>query len=269
MSRTVCLSFDFDAMSVWFGFERTTPAMLARGEYGARVAVPRLLALLKRHAILATFFTPGHTLESFPDAAEAILSDGHELAHHSYAHQDPSGQTLAQERDDMARAWRCLERLGVTPRGFRSPSADFSPNTLSLIEEFGFLYDSSLMADDFSPYQPRIGDVVGAYTPLQRGRPAKVWEIPMSFELDDWPHFQFNFTPYRAGLSAASKVEEIWRDEFDHMPDGGVMTIAMHPQVIGRVHRMAMLERLIVHYADGGARFARMVDVAEVLPRVT
>ena len=163
-SSTVCLSFDFDALSVWLAYDRVTPAMLNRGEYGARVGVPRILELLERHSLPATFFVPGHTVESFPVETESILAAGHEIAHHSYAHIDPSGQSADEERADMERAWTVLERLGVQPLGFRSPSADLSPLTLELIEELGFLYDSSLMTDDYRPFHPRIGDRVVART---------------------------------------------------------------------------------------------------------
>src|SRR5919112_1712915 len=216
-SSRVCLTFDFDALSVWFGYDRVTPAMLQRGEYGARVGVPRLLERLAALDLPATFFIPGHTIESFPAECEAILAAGHEVAHHSYAHVDPS-----------------------------------------------------LLADDFAPYRPRIGDRVSAEEPLRRGREARLWELPMCFELDDWPHFQFAFgPPYRAGLAAPSKVLEIWTEEFDWMDrhvDGGLLTVCMHPQVIGRGHRMAMLERFVEHCAAAGARFARMGDVASGLP---
>jgi peptidoglycan/xylan/chitin deacetylase (PgdA/CDA1 family) len=144
-----------------------------------------------------------------------------------------------------------------------------SPATLPLLEEHGFLYDSSLMADDFRPYRPRIGDQVTREQPLRRGRDARLWELPMSFELDDWPHFQFAFgPPYRAGLSAPSKVLEIWTEEFDWMhrhADEGLLTVCMHPQVIARGHRIAMLERFVGHCAASGARFARMCDVARQL----
>ena len=266
---TVCMSFDFDAMSVWFGYDNTTPAMLYRGEYGARVGVPRLLDLLKRYAIPATFFIPGHTVESFPNATAAILAAGHEIAHHSYAHIDPSRQTADEERRDMERALHTLNTIGVMPLGFRSPSADFSHVTLSLLEEYGFLYDSSLMADDFRPYHPRLGDQVTQQSPLICGREAKIWELPMSFELDDWVHFQFNFSPYRNGTAAPSKVLEIWQAEFDWMHanlEGGILTIAMHPQVIGRAHRIAMLEQLIEHCQNHtDMQFARMEDVAQRL----
>jgi peptidoglycan-N-acetylglucosamine deacetylase len=265
---TVCLTFDFDALSVWLAYEETTPAMLQRGEYGARVGVPRILAFLEKRGLAATFFVPGHTVESFPGETEAILEAGHEVAHHSYAHLDPSTQSADEERADMERAWEVLERVGVQPLGFRSPSADLSEATLGLVEELGFLYDSSLMTDDYRPFHPRIGDRVSRGEPLVRGRESRVWELPLSFELDDWPHFQFNFEPYRKGGAPPSAVREIWQGEFDWMDgnvDGGILTVCMHPQVIGRGHRMAMLEDFVGHCLEAGAAFERMGDVARRL----
>jgi peptidoglycan-N-acetylglucosamine deacetylase len=265
---TVCLSFDFDAMSVWLAYDRPTPAMLARGEFGARVGVPRILELLRSHELDATFFVPGHTVESFPAETASILEAGHEVGHHSYAHVDPSEQTADQERADMERAWAALEGIGVTPLGFRSPSADMSNATLGLIEEHGFLYDSSLMTDDYRPFRPRIGDQVARGVPLERGREARFWELPISFELDDWVHFQFNFSPYRRGGSTPGDVLAIWQAEFDWMDanvDGGVLTFTLHPQVIGRGSRIAMLDALIRHCGEAGARFRQLGDVAREL----
>jgi peptidoglycan-N-acetylglucosamine deacetylase len=267
-ASTVCLSFDFDALSVWFGYERTTPAMLARGEYGARVGVPRILDLLDRHSVHATFFVPGHTVESFPQETHSILEHAHEIAHHSYAHVDPSVQSREEEAADMERALDVLERIGVKPLGFRSPSADLSGSTLELVEAHGFVYDSSLMADDYKPFHPRIGDRVSQTEPLERGRESTLWELPMSFELDDWVHFQFNFEPYRKGGAPPSAVLEIWCEEFDWMHEhieGGVLTVCMHPQVIGRGHRIAMLERFVEHCLGAGASFASLGEVASGL----
>jgi peptidoglycan/xylan/chitin deacetylase (PgdA/CDA1 family) len=268
-NSTVCLSFDFDALSVWFSEGgRTTTAMLHRGEFGARVGVPRILEFLRERGLPATFFVPGHTVESFPRESESILEAGHEIAHHSYAHINPAHQTPAEERADMERAWQALERLGVQPLGFRSPSADLSDSTLELIEELGFLYDSSLTSDDYRPFHPRIGDRVSQQEPLERGREAAFWELPFCFELDDWPYFQFNFDPYRHGGAPPSAVLENWQGEFDWMDeheDGGLLTVCMHPQVIGRGHRMAMLGRLVEHCQAAGARFERMGDVARAL----
>jgi peptidoglycan-N-acetylglucosamine deacetylase len=265
---TVCLSFDFDALSVWLAYDRVTPAMLNRGEYGARVGVPRILRFLEERDLRATFFVPGHTVESFPAETASILESGHEIAHHSYAHIDPSLQTAEEERADMERAWSVLEGIGVTPLGFRAPSADLSESTLALAEELGFLYDSSLMTDDYRPFHPRIGDRVARGVPLERGRESSLWELPLCFELDDWVHFQFNFDPYRKGGATPSDVLEIWQAELDWMDanvDGGILTVTMHPQVIGRGHRVAMLERFVEHCVQAGARFERMGDVARGL----
>jgi peptidoglycan/xylan/chitin deacetylase (PgdA/CDA1 family) len=159
--------------------------------------------------------------------------------------------------------------MGHPPLGYRSPSWDYSSATLSLLVEYGFLYDSSLFADDFNPYHPRLGDQAGIEEPLKPGQEVSLWEFPVDFALDDWPHFTFNFDPLRVGLSAPSKVLEIWTDEFDYMlkhEPGGVFTLTMHPQVIGRGHRMAMLEQFVQHVLSKNcARFARMGDVAQEL----
>jgi peptidoglycan/xylan/chitin deacetylase (PgdA/CDA1 family) len=168
----------------------------------------------------------------------------------------------------MERALEVLDRIGVKPLGFRSPSADLSESTLELVEAHGFVYDSSLMTDDYRPFHPRIGDRVSRDEPLLRGRESTLWELPMCFELDDWVHFQFNFEPYRKGGAPPSHVLEIWRDEFDWMHehvDGGVLTVCMHPQVIGRGHRIAMLETFIEHCLGSGARFASLGEVAAAL----
>jgi len=267
VSHNVCLSFDFDAVSVWLG-DRPKPALpvLSRGEYGVRVGVPRILDLLQRYDIHSTFFVPGHTADSYPEVVERILEAGHELAHHGYGHEDPSIQSPDEERRSMEKGIEALERfLGHPPRGYRSPSFDFSHVTLSLLVEYGFAYDSSLFGDDFHPYHPRLGDRVRADRPLERGREVALWEFPVDFCLDDWPHFSFSFDSPRVGLSAPSKVFEVWAGEFDYMvqhEQQGVMTIAMHPQIIGRGHRMAMLEQFVEHVlAQGSARFARLVDL--------
>ena len=270
--HTVCLTFDFDALSVWLGDDASaTPAMLSRGEFGARVGVPRILRLLAESDIRGTFFVPGHTAESFPSAAEAILTAGHEIAHHGYGHVDPSRQTPDEERRSMEQAMGVLERfVGGPPVGYRSPSWDYSEATLSLLVEFGFLYDSSLFADDYRPYHPRLGDEVGVEEPLRPGQEVELWEFPVSFALDDWPHFMFDFESMPCGPSAPSKAYEIWAGEFDYLmghEEGGVLTLTMHPQVIGRGHRMAMLERFVQHASSSGARFARMGDVARELSK--
>ncbi len=107
----VCLTFDFDALSVWLGgYARVTPAMLSRGEYGARVAVPRILRLLADYGIKATFFVPGHTADSFPKVVEAIVADGHEIGHHSYARPLPRSEPIWS---GLLSPWSALSACGL------------------------------------------------------------------------------------------------------------------------------------------------------------
>ena len=271
---TVCLTFDFDAISLWIGpMGATSPSMISRGEFGV-VGVERILRLLARDgipAIPATFFVTGHTAETYPGAVQAIVDAGHEIGHHGYLHENPVG--LASKEDERRVLERGLEALdrtvGVRPAGYRSPAWDNSPHTIELLLEYGFRYESSLMGHDFVPYWCRVGDRIQDDGPYLFGREVDLVEMPVSWILDDFPHFEYVRLGNRLspGLSAASKVEEIWRGEFDFMVrdvPGGVFTLTMHPQVIGRGHRMLMLERLIAHMqAQPTVRFTTLGEAAE------
>lgn len=267
---TVCLTFDFDAISIWIGpHNAKSPSMISRGEFGA-LAVERILRLLDREQIPATFYIPGHTVETYPDHVRAILAAGHEVGHHGYLHENPVRLTLEAERRVLERGFEAFEKVAqVRPIGYRSPAWDNSPNTIDLLLEYGFRYESSLMGRDFEPYWCRTGDVIDPDGPYQFGEPVDLVELPVSWVLDDFPHFEF----YRSemgrneGLSAPSKVKEIWLQEFAYMvrdvPDG-VFTLTMHPQVIGRGHRLLMLEEVIATMnATEGIHFSTMRDAAD------
>ena len=268
---TICLTFDFDAISIWIGpYGATSPSMISRGEFGV-VGVERILRLLDRERIPATFFVTGHTADTYPDAVRAIARAGHELGHHGYLHENPAAlESKEAERAVLERGFAALDRAaGVRPVGYRSPAWDNSPHTVELLLEHGFRYESSLMGHDFVPYWCRVGDVIQRDGPYLFGQEVDLVELPVSWSLDDFPHFEYVRLANRVspGLSAASKVEEIWREEFDYMHrsvPGGVLTLTMHPQVIGRGHRMLMLERLIAYYrGHEGVRFATLAQVAE------
>lgn len=263
---TVCLSFDFDQMSSRIFRGELTPTPLSRGEYGARVGMPRVLDLLARHAIPATFFVPGHSADTYPDLVTQTVAAGHELGHHGWLHEVPATLTEEQEREVLVRGIESLRRIsGVAPVGYRSPSWDLSPHSIRLLREFGFRYESSLMADDFHPYWCREGDVPHRDRAYEFGSETEIVEMPISWLLDDHPHFEYDART-RSGMHPASRVEEIWRDEFDYMTDhvpDGIYTLTMHPQVIGRGYRMAMLERLVRHMQERGACFRLMAEVAE------
>ena len=263
-SIALTLTFDFDASSVWMSsFGKTSPAYMSRGEYGAAVAVPRILDLLDRYGIKTTFFVPGHTLETFPEAVEAILARGHEIGHHGYVHEDPTDLNKEEEEEILAKGLESLKRLGVKPAGYRSPGFDFSTNTLALLEQYGFAYDSSLMGNDFYPYHPAPVHVnfdrANEYDP-----PSPVTEFPLSWYLDDFPHAEFVQT--RSGMKPQSQIFEIWKASLDYgidlMPNA-LLNVAMHPQVSGRPHMIVMLEEFIRYALERNAWIAPFRVVLE------
>jgi peptidoglycan/xylan/chitin deacetylase (PgdA/CDA1 family) len=269
----VCLTFDFDAISLWIGpYAARSPSMISRGEFGA-VGCERILRLLDCEGLPATFFVTGHTADTYPDHVRAIAAAGHEIGHHGYLHENPLAlETPERERDVLIKGFDALDRAArVRPTGYRSPAWDNSPYTIDLLLEQGFRYESSLMGNDYTPYWCRTGDVIQQDGPYLFGPEVDLVEMPVSWILDDFPHFEYVSVPAqgitRTGLSAPSKVAEIWQDDFTYMQrevPGGVFTLTMHPQVIGRGHRMLMLERLIHWFKERpDTTFSRLGDAAE------
>ncbi|MET0471315.1 MAG: polysaccharide deacetylase [Xanthobacteraceae bacterium] len=263
----VCLTFDFDTQSGFIARGMTTPTPLSRGEFGL-VGARRILDLLKSSGIRSTWFVPGFTIESHPGACEAVVLDGHEVAHHSWAHIPPAQQSREEEEADLVRANDAIARLtGHKARGYRSPSWDLSENTLDLLIAHGFVYDSSLMGADYWPYRARRGDRAELGKPFRFGEETALIEMPISWSLDDYPHFEFVRTPTTVlpGLQSARTVMETWRDEFRYMQqtvEWGVLTYTMHPYVIGRGYRMLALAAFVQDLAAAGAVFMTMRDAA-------
>lgn len=264
---TVCLTFDFDALSIWLStFGQTTPTPFSRGEYGARVGVHRILKMLERQGVAATFFVPAHTARSFPDAVKSIVKAGHEVAAHGLVHESPVGLDEETERNLLGESLRSLEDItGKRPLGYRSPSWDLSPNTIPLLEEFGLRYDSSLMADDFRPFLARKHDIVteSGFTP---GPKSSIVEFPVAWELDDYPYFHFAVKPINQGLRNPEEVGAMWRAEFHYCRTNvrdGVFTLTTHPEIIGRGPRIDMLESLVSHMkGTSGTIFSTLADAA-------
>jgi peptidoglycan-N-acetylglucosamine deacetylase len=263
----VCLTFDFDTQSAFIARGMTTPTQLSRGEFGA-YASGRILETLQRFAIPSTWFIPGFTIESWPRECERVVAAGHEVAHHSWAHIPNANQTRTEEEEDLIRANDAIKRLtGRFASGYRSPSWDLSENTIDLLIKHGFVYDSSLMGGDYLPYRARQGDKAELGKPFVFGQRTDLLELPISWSLDDFPHFEFMRTPTSIlpGLQSARTVMENWLDEFLYMKksvDWGVLTYTMHPLVIGRGYRMLALETLIDRLKAEGAVFMTMETAA-------
>ncbi|MBB5215630.1 polysaccharide deacetylase family protein [Parapusillimonas granuli] len=264
-----CITFDFDAMSGLVARGLTTPTPVSRGEFGA-VALPRILDLLKRYDIKASFFIPGVVIGTYPRECEQILAYGHEIGHHGWTHVPPANLTPEQEEDGLIRGIEKIRELtGAAPRGYRSPSWDLSTYTVELLLRHGFLYESSMMGNDHEPYRVRQGDVVSVDEPMQFGKPTPLIELPISWTLDDFPHFEYlrvgqSLAP---GLQNASGVLENWVNDFEYMRqtcDWGILTYTCHPYVIGRGHRMIMLDKLLKSLQEKGAQFITLEQAARM-----
>ena len=263
----VCLTFDFDTQSGFIARGMTTPTPLSRGEFGA-MASGRILDLLSSRGIKATWFIPGFTIETWPRECHDVVARGHEVAHHSWAHIPPATQTVEEVEADLVRANEAIAKLaGRKARGYRSPSWDLSEQAVDLLLRHGFQYDSSLMGTDYLPYRARRGDIATLGEPFRFGEETALIEMPISWSLDDFPHFEFVRTAATIlpGLQPARLVMQNWVDEFLYMKksvEWGILTYTMHPYVIGRGHRMLALEDLVDRLIKEGAVFAMMEDAA-------
>jgi peptidoglycan/xylan/chitin deacetylase (PgdA/CDA1 family) len=250
----VALSFDFDVETNALRDGNYSPGILSQGEYAARASNPRILALLDKYRIPASFFVPAVAALLHPEEIKAIVAKGrHEIGLHGWIHERNSLLAESEERELMKKSFETLRQMtGKAPVGIRTPSWDFSASTLQLIRELGLLYDSSLMADD-RPYEI-----------LGEGKPTGVVELPVEWLLDDYPYFGFDrFSAVRPHITP-NEVFEIWAAEFDKAyEEGTVFVLTMHPNYIGHRSRMIMLEKLIQYMISrGNIWFATHEDIA-------
>ncbi len=257
----VCLTFDFDGISGFIARGQTSPGWISRGEFGPRVGAPRLIALLKKYDVRSSWYVPGHTIETFPDAVGKVVDAGHEIGHHGWKHVPPASLAREEEEAELVRANEAIRRIsGQYARGYRSPSWDLSPHSVELMLRHGFAYDSSMMGNDYTPYYARQGDVIELEKPAVIGKASPLVEMPIHWSTDDSPHFEFVRTAanIRQGLMKAGDVLDNWINDFLYLRDTmewGVLTYTCHPFISGRGHRIMMLERLIRRLKDEGAIF--------------
>ncbi len=263
----VCLTFDFDAISGFIARGMTSATPVSRGEFGADVATPRILELLKEYRIHSSWYIPGHTLETYPDRCKQVFDAGHEIGHHGWTHMPPAVLNRQEEEDALIRANEQIKKLtGRYARGYRSPAWDLSSHSVELLLKHGFIYDSSMMGNDFTPYRVRQGDLITLDKPAVFGKTTRLIEMPVSWTLDDHPHFEFIRTKewILQGLMNANLVLDDWINDFNYMKkrlDWGVIIYTFHPYVIGRGGRMLILEKLIRKLKDNGVVF-RTVEAA-------
>lgn len=250
----VMLSFDLDGETLWWnepGSMKGQPGPLSQGAYGPREALPKILQVLARRDVRATFFVPSWVAERYPDAIAQIVAGKHEVAAHGVLHVSPNTLPPEEELRRLRNSIDVLTTLsGSRPAGYRAPSWALSDVTLELAAGEGFLYSSNLMDSD-RPY-------------VHANFPGLV-ELPVSWVLDDAPHFWFDEASWNKTIQTAATVGALWREEFDAVhANGGYFGLTMHPQIIGRPARLRMLEELIEWMQDfDGVWFATGREIAD------
>jgi peptidoglycan/xylan/chitin deacetylase (PgdA/CDA1 family) len=234
----VVFSFDFDAESGFLSREpekaKRSLATLEERRFGPRVGVDRILRMLDRQRVPATFFIPGWVVEHYLPESTRIRDAGCEIGAHGNVHEALDGFDEAQELAVMRAQLEILKNhLRVTPAGYRSPSWDVNLRTPGLLKSHGFLYDSSLMGNDV-PY-----DIPTDQGPLT--------EVPVQWILDDAPLFRHVYGATNA-IADTDRVFKLWSAEFAGMHgENGCFVLTCHPFISGRASRIALLEELIAY----------------------
>ena len=252
-----CVTFDIDADSL-IRSARPDDAELrlqpvSMGRYGPTVAVPRILDTYRRLGMTQTFFMPAWVMQAYPATVEAVLEGGHEIGHHSWCHEDPMAHSDDRERELFERALEVhVAMTGRKPRGYRAPVYSITPAMVGRLIEHGFLYDSSLMADDL----PYLLKTPGGGTLI---------EMPPHWGTDDWPPFaHFGEIDYLMPVRAPSDGIRAFVEEFDAMHEaGGFWMPVLHPFLTGRLARWREMERFLeTALARGDVWFAPMEEIA-------
>lgn len=260
----VMLSFDLDGDTIWRNGNRGYAGgedfirSNSVGNYGPKRSVPRLLELLERYQLPATFFVPAKVMEDYPNLLREIDQAGHEIGHHGYAHERFVDLTREEQKAIILRSQEIFERtIGKKAIGYRTPSGDWSRETAGLLDELGFQYSSSMRGDD-RPYRTIID-----------GRVTDFIELAPKWDLDDFVQFGYNiFPPEPAGQDRISGIEKVYanfKQEFDgYYRYGLCFVLLMHPQIIGTPGRIMMLEKLLDHIlTHDNVWFARGHEIAD------
>ncbi|WP_037083413.1 polysaccharide deacetylase family protein [Neorhizobium vignae] len=249
----VALSFDSDHETNELRDGGESIGRMSQGQYGNRIGVPRILETLKNADVPATFFVPAVAALLYPDEQRRVIAEGHEIGLHGWIHEVNTKVPADKERELHFRAADTLEKItGIRPVGMRTPSWDFSYETLKIERELGLIYDSSLMADD-DPYEL-----------VEDGEPTGMVELPVEWIRDDAVYFNMNrFTALRP-YTPPTSVLDIFKREFDRAYiEGGLFLLTMHPHVSGYRSRIFVLEELIRHIqGHEGVWFGTHADIA-------
>lgn len=252
-------TFDVDAESPLLTDDPKSSKLMScmsHQSYGPLVGVPRILNILKETGIKSTFFVPGYTARRYPEQIKMIASDGHEIGHHGYLHEQLAGASPEEELDYLKRGFEALkEVVGVEPKGYRAPLWEMNWHTPEILGNAGFLYDSSLMDADV-PYELSYNESGQSLV-----------ELPINWILDDWVQYGFipGFFASSGLIDTPQKTIGLFQAEFDALREaGGLFVLTCHPFLSGRPGRAAELKKLIQHVQScDDVWIASMEEIAE------
>ncbi|GHP52906.1 peptidoglycan deacetylase [Helicobacter pylori] len=283
MAKEILVAYgvDIDAVAGWLGSYggEDSPDDISRGLFAGEVGIPRLLKLFKKYHLPATWFAPGHSIETFPEQMKMIVDAGHEVGAHGYSHENPIAMTAKQEEDVLLKSIELIKDLtGKTPTGYVAPWWEFSNITNELLLKHGFKYDHSLMHNDFTPYYVHVGDSWSKIDysleakdwmkPLIRGVETDLVEIPANWYLDDLPPMMFiKKSPNSFGFVSPHDIGQMWIDQFDWVyreMDYAVFSMTIHPDVSARPQVLLMHEKIIEHInKHEGVRWVTFNEIAD------
>ncbi|MCQ2906036.1 polysaccharide deacetylase [Helicobacter pylori] len=283
MAKEILVAYgvDIDAVAGWLGSYggEDSPDDISRGLFAGEVGIPRLLKLFKKYHLPATWFAPGHSIETFPEQMKIIVNAGHEVGAHGYSHENPIAMSAKQEEDVLLKSVELITDLtGKAPKGYVAPWWEFSNITNELLLKHGFKYDHSLMHNDFTPYFVRVGDSWSKIDysleakdwmkPLVRGVETNLVEIPANWYLDDLPPMMFiKKSPNSFGFVSPRDIGQMWIDQFDWVyreMDYAVFSMTIHPDVSGRPQVLLMHEKIIEHInKHEGVRWVTFNEIAD------
>ncbi|GAA9901566.1 polysaccharide deacetylase [Helicobacter pylori] len=283
MAKEILVAYgvDIDAVAGWLGSYggEDSPDDISRGLFAGEVGIPRLLKLFKKYHLPATWFAPGHSIETFPEQMKMIVDAGHEVGAHGYSHENPIAMSAKQEEDVLLKSIELIKDLtGKAPIGYVAPWWEFSNITNELLLKHGFKYDHSLMHNDFTPYFVRVGDSWSKIDysleakdwmkPLIRGVETDLVEIPANWYLDDLPPMMFiKKSPNSFGFVSPCDIGQMWIDQFDWVyreMDYAVFSMTIHPDVSGRPQVLLMHEKIIEHInKHEGVRWVTFNEIAD------
>ena len=252
----VCLSFDADSEAPLLRDGTTSPTALSASDFGAQAGVPRILALLDRHQVPATFFVTAVDAMLHPEMIAAIQKSGrHEIGVHGWIHETPTRLSADEEERLLDQAIEYLTKVtGKRPLGYRAPSWAFSRATLDLIQKKGFLYDSSLQALD-EPYEV-----------MSRGKNTGLIELAIDRTLTETP-----FLGQNGRMPSPELLYGLYRDEFDGAYNEGTMfVLTLHPYLSGHRAPMKHLEQFVAYMkSKPGVWFATGTQIANYVKTAT